>query len=118
MSIEYSLNYCKGWIFDEPTFNKFRNIFEKSDNYFYDEFLDYYIHPINSWCGYNKGVFIGVRKYLGENSFYININQLAVFDDNLQNDILDFCKKISGHREIIEFLHNYPINTFIINFCY
>jgi hypothetical protein len=118
MSIEYSLNYCKGWVFDEPTFNEFRNILEKSDDWFYDEFSDYYVHLINGWGGYKDGVFVGVYEYLGESSFYISIDQLTVLDNNLQNDILDFCKKISGHREVIEFLHNYPTNTFIINFCY
>ena len=118
MSIEYSLNYCKGWVFDESTFNEFRNILEKSGDYFYDEFSDYYIRPINGWGGYDDGVFVGVSEYLGEDCFCITINQLAVFDDNLQNDVLDFCKKVSEHEEIIKFLHNYPTNTFIINFCY
>lgn len=118
MSVEYSLNYCKGWVFDEPTFNNFRNILKKTDDWFDDEFSEEYIRPINGWGGYDEGVFIGVCEYLGEDSFYISINQLETFDENLQTDIKNFCEKISGHKEIIEFLHNYSTNTFIINFCY
>ncbi len=118
MSIEYSLNYCKGWVFDEPTFNELQNILEKSDDCFYDEFSDYYIRLINGWGGYDEGVFVGVSEYLGEDCFCITLDQLVVLDDNLQNDILDFYKKISEHKEVIEFLHNYSTNTFIINFCY
>ena len=118
MSVDYSLGYCKGWVFDESTFNKFQNILEKIDDYFYDEFIEEYVLPINSWVGYSKGIFIGVSKDLGNDNFCIDINQLETFDNCLQKDIKKFCTKISEHKEIINFLHSYPTNTFIINFCF
>ena len=117
MSIDYSLAYCKGWVFDEPTFNEFRNILEKTDDWFYDEFSDEYIRPINTWVGYEK-VFVGVYVYLGEYSFYIGLNELKEYDSSLSTDIKEFCEKIIEYDEIIKFLQNYPTNTFIINFCY
>lgn len=118
MSVDYSLNYCKGWVFDESTFNEFQNILEKTDDLFYDDFFDEYISPINDWIGYSRGIFVGVSKYLGNDNFCIDIKQLETFDNYLQEDILKFCTKISEHKEVINFLHNYPTNTFIINFCY
>ena len=50
-----------------------------------------------------------------ESKIILPNDEKIVIDDK---EILDFCKKVSEHREVIEFLHNYPTNTFIINFCY